>query len=175
MAENVKLTAVERLILANQYEILGLLQNNESLTRLATDLKDGHAWIFESKIRNQLSDELPDASAKEVLAILGIYSDLKDSYDQLGDKSGIDGRAVVFPGYDGNNEGELLHFTAALSANGNYSQTIGEHARNSHCPVRDMYQRMVDRWTELGKPRYPLSKEAILAILDAQIHPSNRE
>lgn len=175
MANNVTLTMVERLILANQYEILGLLQKDEDLTRLAKDLRDGHAWIYADKIRNQVSDELPDASAREVLAILGIYSDLKDSFEQLADKTGIEASAVVFPGYDGNNEGELLHFTAALAANGNYSQTIGAHPRNSHMPIRDMYERMVERWTELGKPRYPLSKEAILAILDAQIHPSNRK
>lgn len=174
MADNVTLTKVERLMLANQYEILGLLQEDDDLTRLAQDLRDGHVWIYSEKLRNQLMDELPDSSAKEVLTILGVYSDLKSSYERLPDKSGIDPHLVVFPGFDGNNEGELLHFTAALSKNGNYARTIGEHPRNSHMEMLDVYRRMVACWTDLGQPRYPLTKEAILAILEARIHPSNR-
>ncbi|ANQ84338.1 hypothetical protein dqs_1284 [Azoarcus olearius] len=122
-----------------------------------------------------ISENLPESQVEHVLNILGIYSDLRDSYQSLSDKSGIESHLVTFPGFDGNNEAELLHFAQALSTNGNYSETIGKTARNSHMPTTDMYNRMIDAWEKLGKPRYPLSREQIMNILDARIHPSNRK
>lgn len=162
-----ELTDTERLILANQYEILSLLRDgDESLARLAENLRDGHKWIYEEKLR--ISENLSDQDAEHVLAILGIYSDLRDSYNELADKSGIEERTVTFPGFDGNNESELLSFSRALSANGNYQQTIGDTARNSHMPTRDIYSRMIGEWRRLGKPHYPYTKEQIVAILGAR-------
>jgi uncharacterized protein YfbU (UPF0304 family) len=170
----IKLTEAERLILANQYEILSKLDDgDESLARLAANLRDGHEWIYEDKL--QLSPVLDEGSVQHVLTILGIYSPLRQSYEELSDKSGINEHALTFPGFDGNNEGELLHFSRALAANGNYSETIGEQARNSHHPTTDLYNRMIAKWRELGEPTYPYSKEQILGILGARIHPSNRK
>lgn len=162
----IALTDTERLILANQYEILSLLKSDdESYARLAENLRDGHKWIYESKL--DISDNLSDHDTEHVLAILGIYRDLRDSYGELADKSGIEEHAVTFPGFDGNNESELLVFARALAANGNFHQTIGE-ARNSHSPTRDVYSRMIGEWQRLGKPSYPYTKEQIVTILKAR-------
>lgn len=67
-----KPTAIERLILANQYEILGELADDDSLRRLANQLRDGHAWLYEGHLRQQLADVLPNEASDSVLAILGI-------------------------------------------------------------------------------------------------------
>jgi uncharacterized protein YfbU (UPF0304 family) len=170
----VSLTPKDRLILANQYEILGLLTKDAHFTRLAGNLRDGHKWIYEKAHALEIADDLSDETTEHVLSILGIYSDLRDSYKDLADKTGIDERDVLFPGFDGNNEGELLHFAQALSQNGNYTTTIGEHAISSHMRTTQMYQRMIQEWLRLGKPRYPLSKEQVQALLAAKIHPDNR-
>ncbi|CAN5380076.1 YfbU family protein [soil metagenome] len=168
----VKLTDVERLILANQYAILGLLKSDEGYIQMAENLRDGHKWLYEQHA-TQISDNLPDEDVEHVLCILGIHSDLRDSYSQLSDKSGIEEHLVHFPGFDGNNEADLLHFARALSRNGNYSETIGKEARNSHMPTTDMYRRMINEWKSMGEPRYPLSKETILRIVGARVHPDN--
>ena len=168
------LTDVERLLLANQYEILGLLKKDDGYTRMADNLRDGHKWLYQQHA-TQVSDNLPDEDADHVLTILGIYSDLRHSYNQLGDKTGIEEHSVSFPGFDGNNEVELLHFARALSNNQNFSETIGKDARNSHMPTTDMYRRQISEWKSMGSPRYPLSKEQILRLLDARTHPSNRK
>jgi uncharacterized protein YfbU (UPF0304 family) len=168
-----KLTAVERLMLANQYEILALLKKDDSYEDMAKNLRDGYKWIYDQYAQH-LSEDLPDEDAEHVLAILGIFSDMSDSYDQLTDKSGIDEHYVRFHGFDGNNEAEFLGFASALSKNGNYSKTVGKHARNSHMPTTAAYRRMIEEWKRLGEPNYPYSKDTILSITTAYIHPDNR-
>lgn len=167
------LTNTERLLLANQYEILGLLKQDDTYTQMASNLRDGYKWLYQQHA-TRIEDNLSDEDTEHVLTILGIYSDLRDSYKQLSDKSGIDERDVVFPGFDGNNEAELLGFAGALSKNGNYSETIGERAKNSHMPTTEMYRRQIGQWKELGSPRYPLSKAQILSIIAARTHPSHQ-
>jgi hypothetical protein len=117
---------------------------------------------------------LPEVKTQHVLDILDIYSSMQSSYRELTDKSGIDKSDLVFPGFDGNNEAELLMFASAFRKHDHFTETIGEPAKNSHFPTNDMYQRMINRWRELGEPLYPYTKATILAILEAQTHPSNR-
>lgn len=170
----VQLSDAERLILANQYEILSHLTKDKTYAHMAQDLKDGHKWLYEQHAV-RVSENLSEEDTEHVLSILGIYSDLRDSYQKLTDKSGIEEHLVTFPGFDGNNEAELLHFAAALSRNGNYSQTIGKDARNSHMPTTDMYRRIISEWQSMGKPRYPLSKDQILRLVEARVHSDHRK
>ena len=170
----IKLTDVERLILANQYEILSLLKEDDSYARLSEQLLEGHEWLY-SQSFDFVSDNLPARDAEHVLSILGIFGDLKASYAQLADKSGIEPHEVEFPGFDGNNEADLLSFSRALRKNDRFVETIGDRAKNSHMPTTDMYDRMISKWRELGQPNYPYDKETMLAILGARTHPDYRE
>lgn len=170
----IQLTDVERILLANQCEILGLLTKDDGHTKMAKNLRDGHTWLYKNYFQ-QISDNLPDSDVDHVLAILGIYSDLKDSYGKLSDKSGVDKRLVRFPGFDGNNESDLLCFAQALTDNGSFSETIGKSAQNSHMPTREMYGRMIEEWKAMGEPSYPYSKDQILQIIQAKTHPENRK
>ena len=165
------LTNTERLLLANQYEILGILKRDDSYTQMASNLRDGYKWLYQQHA-TQIEDDLSDEDAEHVLAILDIYTDLRHSYNQLSDKSEIDKEALVFPGFDGNNETELLGFAEALAKNGTYSDTIGKPAKNSHMPTTEMYKRQIEQWKALGSPRAPLSKAQILSIIAARKHPS---
>lgn len=97
------------------------------------------------------------------------------SYKQLSDKSGIDEHAVTFPGFEGSNEAQLLHFAGALSKNNNYAETIGKDVRDSHMPTTDMYRRQISEWKNLGSPRYPFSKERVLKTIDTRTHSSNHK
>lgn len=168
-----KLTDTERLILANQYQILGLLEEDDSYTEMADNLRSGHKWLYEQHA-TQIQDNLSDEDTKHVIAILGIYSDLRDSYKELVDKTGIDANLVNFPGFDGNNEAELLGFARSLSKSGRFTETLGKDARNSHMPTTDLYSRQIAEWKSLGSPNYPYSKEIILKIIDARMHPTSR-
>ncbi len=41
-----KLTDVERVLLANQYEILAHIKNDPHYEKLASTLRDGHEWLY---------------------------------------------------------------------------------------------------------------------------------
>lgn len=169
----IKLTDTERLILANQYEILSELRKDEDYKLKAETLREGHEWLY-SKEFDCLSPNLSDQDTKHVITIIGIYGDLSASYEKLTDKSEIDQNKVKFPGFDGNNESELLSFAKALLKHGCFTETLGEEVINSHAWTTDIYKRMIDRWRELDEPKYPYGKQTILDILEARIHPDSR-
>jgi uncharacterized protein YfbU (UPF0304 family) len=171
---DIELTDKERLFLANQYEILAALSDVEHYGLMAEALKAGHKWLYDQFFAS-LSENLPDFKAQHVLTILGIYGDMKASYDHLADKAGIDEKSLTFPGFDGNNEYDLLSFADGLIKHGRFGTTLGKNARNSGMHTTGTYGRMIDRWRELGSPNYPYSKSAIEEILAARIHPDNRK
>lgn len=171
---DLELTDKERLFLANQYEILAALNDDEHYALMAETLMAGHKWLYD-QFFDSLSENLPNSKAQYVLTILGIFGDMKASYDGLADKAGIDENSLSFPGFDGNNECDLLGFANSLIKHGRFEVTLGKTARNSHMPTSDMYGRMIVRWKELGSPSYPYSKSAIQEILAVRIHPENRK
>lgn len=165
------LTDTERLILSNQYEILAALRKEVSYACIAEELLNGHEWLYQQHF-DCLSANLPEKDAEFVLTIVSIYADLNASYKQLADKSGIEPNQVVFPGFDGNNESELLSFARALRKSDRFIDTLTKDGKNSHMPTRAIYGRMIAKWIELGEPRYPLSKEQITKLIAAQAHPA---
>lgn len=171
---HIKLTDAERVILANQYEILSELRSDTGYAEMAENLRNGHEWLY-SQYFDYISPVLPKPQVEHVLAILGIYGDMKSSFDQLADKSGIDESQLTFPGFDGNNEAELLSFAEALRKSRRFENTLGKRELNSHMPTTAIYERMLAKWRELGSPHYPYSKEAIAGILAARIHPDHRK
>ena len=171
---SINLTDTERLILANQYEILSELREDSSYAEMAENLRHGHEWLY-AQYFDYISPVLPAGQAEHVLKILGIYGDMKSSYDQLADKSGVEESQLTFPGFDGNNESELLCFAEALQKAGRFEVTLGKHARNSHMPTTAVYERMIAKWRELGSPHYPYEKQTIIDILAARVHPEHRK
>lgn len=172
MSGRIELSDSERLILANQYKIMSMVapkDEREDYARLSDALFGGYPWLYMQSLENYLSPNLPDADARHVLDILGLYSDLKASYGALKDQSGITEHDVTFPGFDGNNEAELMAFAGELAKHRRYASVLGDDGYiNSHCPTNDTYARMLGAWRKLGKPRYPMSKDDITTILAAR-------
>lgn len=174
-----KLTDVERFTIANQYEILSRLDalqgghESASYMRLAANLREGHEWLYSQMFEN-LYDVLDVDSTQHVLDIVQIYDSIYWSYASLSDKSGIKKEDIAFPGFDGNNESELLGFAHALLESGRYESVLKDRKLNSHCPTYEMYRRMIAKWNELGRPMANLSSGAILAILAEKVHPDYR-
>jgi uncharacterized protein len=167
---HLKLTDTERLILANQYEILAHIKKDDHCFLMAKTLREGYEWLYRHYF-DVLGENLATDKAEHVLNILSIYKDMKDSFSKLSNKSGISEGLLNFPGFDGNNESELLGFANALQKHASFGSTIGQPAKDSHIPTTDIYERMIRKWEELGKPRFPYSREHIIAILEARIHP----
>lgn len=161
----IELTDKERLFLANQHEILGHLNkdNSDYHFKLAEQLRDGHEWLYSQSFDN-FSENLPDDAAELVLNILQIYEMIQDAYDGLSDKSLISEHQIKFPGFDGNNETEFMGFVDALEKDNRFVDVIQTGNRNSHSPKVHVYERMIAKWQEFGEP-YSLTKEQLIEIL----------
>lgn len=159
------LTDTERLILANQYQILARLEQDDSYETLSENLRDGHAWLYNQTLNMALSEELSDEDANYVVEILDIYDTIKSSYENSTDKSGIPAHAVEFPGFDGNNEGRFLRFSIALRKDNRFEDVVPERGKNSHMTTTPRYRKLIEKYEQMGKPNYPLSKEQILELV----------
>lgn len=183
MQRQLPLTDAERLILANQYQILSRLEKlesgreNDEYEQLADQLLNGYDFLYQGFIGQIVSDVLSPEQTQHVLDTLNLFSALKASYDNLEPalQEEIDKRDVTFQGFDGNNETEELLFAEALEKAGRYSITLRSvEDLNSHFPTNDIYRRMIQVWEELGYPHYPMSVDQIKRIAEARVHPSNR-
>jgi uncharacterized protein YfbU (UPF0304 family) len=107
VAEPVKLTTVERLILANQYRILETVCPDEAeyFAEAREVVEQGYEGYYFHLLRRIDDDVLTDQECKEVLEVMTMFSCLKDAYEALPDKSGIKPCDVRFAGFDGNYEG----------------------------------------------------------------------
>jgi uncharacterized protein len=165
---DLNLTDAERLILANQYEIMSLLHEDKSYLQLSKQLRDGHAWLYRQSFQH-LAPVLPDEDAKFVLRILSIYDQLFHSFQKLDDKSGLTEEDVRFPGFDGNDsyESRLLGFAEALAEDRRYPDILSvQRGANSHCQAVPGYKQVIERWRAMGAPRdFNLSKEQIQTLL----------
>ena len=168
---NIKPTAVERLILANQYRILAKLEHEEAFERKAEALMEGHAFFYGNV--PELYDELSETDTRYVLDVLQLFASLSTSYRQLSDKSGIKPSDVEFYGFDGNNEVDFLGFAQALKKNGRYTETLSGKL-NSHMPTTEMYERMLGGWRKEGSPT-AMTRQQILAVIAERTHPDNRD
>lgn len=154
-------TDAERLILANQYEILGKLNNDQANLDLAENLRNGHEWIYKGKI--SISPIFSEADSEFVVSILDLYEVIQDSFDSLSDKGSLTLDRVKFPGFDGNNEVDHMRFFSALVENGNFAHVNAN--KNSHMQKKSTYENMLSKWVSLGKKR-PLSLDDIEAIFN---------
>ncbi|MBK7280009.1 YfbU family protein [Candidatus Aalborgicola defluviihabitans] len=169
-------TWTERLILANQFEILAVLRNNNEFALTAQSFRLGHEWLYKKCFHDFLND-MPSADANEVVSILYLFGKLQNSYTNLTDKSGIDESRLKFPGFSSRDEREQFDFAEALHARGFYIEAMGEKVCDATEPTGDMYKRMIQADSNILKQK-PLSevlttkpqsysREEVLAILDA--------
>jgi hypothetical protein len=152
----------ERLILANQYEILSVLHKNESFALMAESFRAGHEWLYK-KCFDQFLDNMPSDHANHVVTILYLYELLQSSYSELKDKSGIDVDRLCFPGFDFHDENELFVFAEALLKRGFYENTIGTEVKRASGTTTEMYQRMIQAKKKIVSQR-PLDVRARLKV-----------
>jgi uncharacterized protein YfbU (UPF0304 family) len=115
-----------------------------------------------------------------------MFRALHYAYNELEEKGDIDKYDVQFKGYDGNDlvEGRLLSYVRYFVIDLNRFQEILEEQNehfdfNSHCPMRNIYGRMLSEWRHIPNEPYignrqRLTREQLETIVKAAIHPENR-
>jgi uncharacterized protein YfbU (UPF0304 family) len=144
---------------------------------LSTGYEGAYSWHAE-RIYDD-GDTLSPEECTEVVDILDMYSGMQRAFDVLKDKSGIE-KDLTFPGFDGNNETSQMTFADYFCRQGRFTDLKRGKDWNSHFPSIDAYRRMLEVWRPLRKkllerPTPLLTREEIIEILNARIHPSNRK
>lgn len=179
-----ELSDAERLILANQYDIMARLDRlagepGSDVEALAEWLRKGYVALYEDRLDGELWPALSESKADLVLEILNMYTRLQQSFDLLVaadvEASGIEADSLRFPGFDGNNDAQLLSFADAMMRDRRYEYLANAAGR---CPSGavplDAYLRMLDVLKSLPNIRYELTAAEVALVLAARIHPSCR-
>jgi uncharacterized protein len=166
-----KMTQTERLILSLLYRILEKIDPDDakSYRERQTIVEEGFTTQY-SGLHAGMGAELSERVQQEVYEILNMHRALKNGLAALGNGEGIDPKAVKFRGFDGNNEGDHLHFGTFLTEQGLFEESP---VVNSHMPVLGVYQRQLDAWRQCKDPHH-LTKQDIENILAARVHPDSR-
>lgn len=146
-----QLTNFERLVLLNQFRMLEKLDSDggdyrEEIKILENGYVNDYYVIFE-----HLSDELPEAVSKEVYDILQMHRSLLTSYNNLGDKTGINQKDVMFNGFDANSEGKHYSYARFLILDCDRYNEFKNQNLNSHYSILEKYRKMLVKWSNYDR------------------------
>jgi uncharacterized protein YfbU (UPF0304 family) len=178
----------DRFIIANQLKILEALYPDEagSYAVQRTAFEEGYESHYSWAMEHISEDVLTEEEAKEVVDTLDMFRAIKRSYGAIPDKTGIDEYSIKFRGYDGNDptECKLLgyarYFVVELDRFQEVLEDQNEHFDfNSHGEMRAVYQRMLEVWRAIPAgvnpgQRHGLTKDQLIAVTGAAVHPRNR-
>lgn len=139
-------------------------------------------WQYPGIFRGEA--ETPD-EVIFVTQVLELWERIERSYAELSEegKAQVErdadplGTHVTFPGFDGNGGDGDAYGTAHLLINkmGRW-EDFSDRDLNSHMPMGESYQRMLDALKDLdkGSMDYYFSPEELVVLMKSRMHPSNR-
>jgi uncharacterized protein YfbU (UPF0304 family) len=177
MSNDIPDSLFKRMVLANQYRMLALLDaDDEGYWRRAAEMAI-QAWPVENLpdveiIRSYQGDALTREDQHFVLDALNVFELLQDG-ERAGFTPKSEHATTAFLGFDGNNESKLMSYARHAVENEHRFESVkrASESFNSHMPTVELYQRMISTWERFGRPLH-ISKALFDALLDAQVHPS---
>ena len=145
----------------------------------------GHYWGLGWKYTGVFHDHVDrKADVSEVVNVLEMWSFLERSHAGLSaeNKSKVEaavhpfGKSVRFPGFDGNNETDLIGIARFLIEKLERFADFEDRDLNSHMPVIESYRRMLAIFEPLrvkltGRN---LNADEIISVLSERVHPERR-
>ncbi len=162
----------ERLILANQYRIMELIdpESNAHYGGIQDALRSGYELEFAPLVSGFLqgADAMTSEECREVFDILDTFRALGRAYDALEDKSGIDEGDIRFAGFDANHE-KQYGYSHYLREQGKWEELMPHGVINSHHATLHRYRLMADEWKQTPRDRRSrqLTKDDIQRIVAA--------
>jgi uncharacterized protein len=168
------LTRFERLMLANQLQILEAVNPDEaeSYAYQREALEEGYELHYDAAFEAISSDTMTEADCHFVVDVLAMHRSLQFACNDLGDMTGIDAHDIEFRGFDGNEESRLLgyckYFCHEKPGPGRFTELTKAWRDdfNSHWPMADRYRQMLKAWRESANP-HELTKDDIVRIVAA--------
>ncbi len=180
MANDIPDTLFKRMVLANQYRMLALLDEDaaDHWTKAVDMALEG--WPIESlpdvdMMRSYMQDALTREDQQFVLDALNVFELVQDGI-KAGFEPSREHATILFPGFDGNNEGKLMSYARHVVEGERRFEYVERSSKdfNSHMPTVELYQRMISAWERRGRA-FRIDKDLFAALLDAQVHPSRRQ
>lgn len=164
------LTKVEKIILANQFRILELLDSENAAGHAlkAKILHEGFVLEYDNLL--PAYDEVPEEVCREVMDILDMYRALFCAI-KLHPKAAMNRKHAKFQGFDGNNEELHLAYARFLIEDlGNWAESKLPEL-NSHRQVLGRYRAMLRLWKETPE-RFELTPGDVNRITAAWSKPA---
>jgi uncharacterized protein YfbU (UPF0304 family) len=179
--ERLKLSRIERIILANQMQILqavGPKGERDYFAHAEEALRMGYEYEYDDLFQSVYAEGLTEDECREVWDTLAMHDWLRTSCEKLADKTDIDEYDLSFHGYDGNNETLFMTYLEYVVEKKNrFVDLVKNREFNSHSQVRDAYQRMLRKFDQItsGRRGQLLTKREIQEIVYERVHPENRQ
>ena len=148
-----KLTQVERAMLANQYRILMKLgsDNSESLSVMIDALESGYEQEFEECLWGISREPVPEAICKEVNDILQMLRVTRRAATERHLGAAIIER-LTFEGFDANEaEGHYYYAEFLVTKKGVWSELLGLPLNSHSGATLPMYRRMREVWQQTAQ------------------------
>jgi len=138
----------------------------------------GFEWQYPSLFESSGRDSI---EVTDVVNTLDMWWILEESYKELSDDektrleelSPLYGKNLEFPGFDGNNEGELLSIANFLTGQLDRFTSFKGRIKNSHFPTVALYRRMYEAFEPIRRTldSRSLTVDQIGKILNARNYP----
>jgi uncharacterized protein YfbU (UPF0304 family) len=172
---------IQMLLLCDIHEALGIKNSYDaSLIRHAVETEN--QWAINWEYDSMSSDEETPDHVKHVCEVLDMYDLLKFTYDHLSpedqqqlanDVPHFDpAHSLAFPGFDGNNEGNLMSVANMLVKMGRFNRQ--DITKNSHHPTYDSSERMLAVFLPARsnfQHQRGITYDALRDTLSAKFHP----
>lgn len=174
-----ELSKLERYFLSNQLRILEALYPKEAdefaVQREAVER--GYSFIYDMGMDHIFdgNDAMTPEESKEVWEVMEMFLSIDRTIEEMGLQELHEDHFTRFRGYDGNNETKFMGFAAfTVERLGRFTHLPLEEELyfNSHMPTRQVYERMLSEWRNIPhERRFPMSKDDLIGVLKAAVHP----
>lgn len=194
------MTIVERQTLALLHRILARLVTDDDSDRdkagqlaLAEALESGFTSEYDNEF-SEIEPELSTSQCRFVMDVLDLFREINDAIEQLQTRSVPISADLVsslgFHGFDMNDplESHMLRFALFMLRQERWTDLAESFDRehengNSHLPMKDVYQRMIDEYEDIKAEHsrkharwdyYRLELPDLERLAQVRIHPSHR-
>lgn len=153
-----KLSKAERLILANQYQLLSTTENEylskETCQNYSTILLEGYELLYDD-IFSGMDHIVSSEKGRFVLDVLTMYRIISNSFNRLSETS-LTKEDIAFRGFDGNDETEEFSFFKFFTNKYNRFEDLKENEfmrENSHGHTISRYEKELDTYNKIIKSK----------------------
>lgn len=165
-----KLTYTERLILANQFKILSIIdEENSEGHRYSEDIvTHGFEGIYD-ELYTGIYDPIPEGICTETFDILDMFRGIETGIASLKEeeKNELDLDRIEFKGFDANNDRHYGFMKFLVDRGGRYDEYKGKYINSHTMSTIDKYRRMLNVFITFGEFRHRMTSDHLKKLISA--------